>query len=114
MPKLRLLIPFFLRRRKTTSVLTGAALSPLKSFVQDFLTAVRDIVRDFLSFFRGCNEDDARALLSAYGFCAFEVDHLQNNRSRDDFCRSPLLAFLKLASVIIERREAQHDLSLFS
>jgi hypothetical protein len=83
MPKLRLLISFFLRRRKTTSVLTGAALSPLKSFVQEFLTAVRDIVRDFLSFFRGFNEDDARALLSAYGFCAFEVDHLQNDRTNE-------------------------------
>jgi hypothetical protein len=83
MPKLRLLISFFLRRRKTTSVLTGAALSPLKSFVQDFLTAVRDIVRDFLSFFRGFNEDDARALLSAYGYCAFEVDHLHNDRTNE-------------------------------
>ena len=83
MPKLRLLISFFLRRRETTSVLTGAALSPLKSFVQDFLTAVRDIVRDFLSFFRGFNEDDARALLSAYGFCAFEVDHLHNDRANE-------------------------------
>jgi hypothetical protein len=83
MPKLRLLISFFLRRRKTTSVLTGAALSPLKSFVQDFLTAVRDIVRDFLSFFRGFNQDDARALLSAYGFCAFEVDHLHNDRTNE-------------------------------
>jgi len=80
MPKLRLLISFFLRRRIPTSVLTCAALSPLKPFVQDFLAAVGGIVRDFLSFFRGFNEDDARALLSAYGFCAFEVDHLQNNR----------------------------------
>ena len=83
MPKLRLLISFFLRRGIPTSVLTGAALSALKLFVQDFLTAVRDIVRDFLSFFRGFNEDDARALLSAYGFCAFEVDHLQNNRPNE-------------------------------
>jgi hypothetical protein len=83
MPKLRLRISFFLRRLIPTSVLTGAALSALKLFVQDFLTAVRDIVRDFRSFFRGCNEDDARALLSAYGFCAFEVDHLQNNRPNE-------------------------------
>jgi len=83
MPKLRLLISFLLRLRIPTSVLTWAALSPLKSFVQDFLTAVRDIVRDFLSFFRGFNEDDARALLSAYGFCAFEVDHLENNHPNE-------------------------------
>src|SRR5258708_38527824 len=83
MPKLRLLIPFFLRRRKTTSVLTGAALSPLKSFVQDFLTAVRGIVRDFLSLFRGCNEDDARALLTANGFCAFRVGHPQKNPTNE-------------------------------
>jgi hypothetical protein len=83
MPKLRLLTSFFLRRPIPTSVLTRAALSSLKSFVRDFLTAVRDIVRDFLSFFRGFNEDDARALLSAYGFCAFEVDHLQNDRTNE-------------------------------
>src|SRR5258707_15037750 len=83
MPKLRLLVSFFLRRLIPTSVLTCAALSSRKSFVRDFLTAVRDIVRDFLSFFRGFNEDDARALLSAYGFCAFEVDHLHNNRPNE-------------------------------
>jgi len=83
MPKLRLLVSFFLRRLIPTSVLTCAALSSRKSFVRDFLTAVRDIVRDFLSFFRGFNEDDARALLSAYGFCAFEVDHLHNNRTNE-------------------------------
>ncbi|MGA8482281.1 MAG: hypothetical protein WB696_30285 [Chthoniobacterales bacterium] len=84
MPKLRLLISFFLRGRIPLFVLTCAALSPLKPFVQDFLTAVGGIVRDFLSFFRGFNEDDARALLSAYGFCAFEVDHLQNNRPNEE------------------------------
>src|ERR1700757_1495755 len=83
MLKLRLLISLFLRRGIPTSVLTCATLSPLKSFVQDILTAVREIVRDFLSFFRGFNQDDARALLSAYGFCAFEVDHLQNNRPNE-------------------------------
>ena len=83
MPKLRLLTFFFLRRLIPTSVLICAALSSLKSFVRDFLTAVRDIIRDFLSFFRGFNEDDARALLSAYGFCAFEMDHLQNDRTNE-------------------------------
>jgi len=83
MPKLRLIISFFLRRRIPTSVLNCTTLSPFNSFVQDLLTAVRGIVRDFLSFFRGFNEDDARALLSAYGFCAFEVDHLQNNRPNE-------------------------------
>src|SRR5260221_6370765 len=84
MPKLRLIISFFLRRRIPTSVLNCTTLSPFNSFVQDFLTAVRGIVRDFLSFFRGFNEDDARALLSAYGFCAFEVDHLQNNGPNEE------------------------------
>lgn len=83
MLKLRLLISLFLRRGIPTSVLTCATLSSFKSFVRDFLTAVRDIVRDFLSFFRGFNQDDARALLSAYGFCAFEVDHLQNDRTNE-------------------------------
>src|ERR1700740_473210 len=83
MPKLRLFTSFFLRRLISTSVLTCAALSSLKSFARDFLTAVRDIIRDYLSFFRGFNEDDARALLSAYGFCAFEVDHLQNDRTNE-------------------------------
>src|SRR5260370_8373566 len=83
MPKLRLLVSFFLRRLIPTSVLTCAALSSRKSFVRDFLTAVRDIVRDFLSFFRGFNENDTPALLSAYGFCGFDTNNLPTTSTNE-------------------------------
>jgi hypothetical protein len=49
----------------------------LKSF---FLIPGRDIVKNFLAFFR-FTEADARTLLSAYGLDALDVDRLQNNRS---------------------------------
>jgi hypothetical protein len=47
-----------------------------------FLISVRNIVQDFLAFFR-FTEADACALLSAYGLHALEVDRLQNNRPNE-------------------------------
>jgi hypothetical protein len=48
----------------------------LKSF---FLISVRGIVRNLAAFFR-FTEEDACALLSAYGFHALDADSLQNSR----------------------------------
>jgi len=45
-----------------------------------FLISVRDIVRNFPAVFRGFTEQDACALLSAYGLYALEVARLQNDR----------------------------------
>ena len=42
------------------------------------LIFVRRIGQGFLALFR-FTEPDILALLSSYGGCAFEVDHLQNN-----------------------------------
>jgi len=42
------------------------------------LIAARELVQDFLAFFR-FTEADACALLSAYGLYALEIDHQQNS-----------------------------------
>ena|SRR5215469_7366773 len=46
------------------------------SLQNPFLTAVRELAEDLLAFFR-FTEADARALLSAYGLYALEMDGLQ-------------------------------------
>ena len=47
---------------------------------EKLLASVRKLVRNFLASFRG-TEADACALLSAYGFYAFELDRLHDVRS---------------------------------
>ena len=49
-----------------------------------FLISVRGIVRNFRAFFRGFTEEDACALLSAYGLYGLEVARLQNDRSNEE------------------------------
>jgi len=62
---------------------------------ESFLISVRNILQKLGAFFR-FTEDDAFALLSAYGLCVFEVNRLQDNRPNeqkerkrnfDDSCR---------------------------
>ena len=45
-----------------------------------FLISVRGIVGNFLALFRGFPEQDACALLSAYGLYALELARFQNDR----------------------------------
>ncbi len=62
---------------------------------ESFLISARNILQKLGAFFR-FTEDDASALLSAYGLCVFEVNRLQDNlpneqkeskRNFDDSCR---------------------------
>lgn len=50
---------------------------------ENFLISARSIIQKFLTFFRGFTEEDARALLSAYGLYSFEVDCLRENRPNE-------------------------------
>ena len=55
---------------------------PLKSSQKSDKLVIfwRKIVQSFLSILRGLTDEDARALLAAYGFYDFELDHLRNNQ----------------------------------
>jgi hypothetical protein len=55
---------------------------------EKLLASVRNLVRKVLASFRG-TEADACALLAAYGFYAFELDRLQDNRSVERKASSP-------------------------
>lgn len=63
MTKRILLVSFFLRKARAKFLLSG-----------------RDAARKFLAFFRGFAEEDARALLSAYGLYRLEIARLQDDR----------------------------------
>jgi hypothetical protein len=48
-----------------------------------FLMSIRGMIQNFLAFFREFTEEDACALLSAYGLHAFEVERLENRRAKE-------------------------------
>jgi hypothetical protein len=46
---------------------------------EHLLASMKSVLQKFLAFFRGFTEEDACALLSAYGFYALEVDRLRSD-----------------------------------
>jgi hypothetical protein len=60
--------------------INGAILNPVRVLGFFLGGAIRAAGEGFLAFFR-FTEEDARILLSAYGFHAAEIERLQENRS---------------------------------
>lgn len=78
----------------TRRSLEGGRIAPnSKDAREKLLASVRNLVRNVLASFRG-TEADACALLSVYGFYAFELDRLQDNRSIEQKASSPKLVGL--------------------
>jgi hypothetical protein len=69
--------------------MTKSSIAGIKSSVKGrgackkFLMSIRGMFRNFLTLFRGFTEEDACALLSAYGLHAFEVVRHQNSRANE-------------------------------
>jgi hypothetical protein len=78
-----------LTRIQNEVAMTKSSIAGIKSPVKGrgackkFLVSIRGMFRNFLTLFRGFTEEDACALLSAYGLHAFEVVRHQNSRANE-------------------------------